>query len=142
MRVTVDDIFRDASLRTAVKVGWLVNDNQGEFGGAIYWFSRDGKRRYQISEHQALDFLSLPSGVHAIEGLNHMGTDRGSLIRIARPTPGARWKATTISLLPSRPYAASVRRNGTILIVLSNAVVSDHTPLVLRVDAGSPHAEH
>ena len=133
-----DDIFSGASSRAAVKNGWLVSHNRGEFGGAIYWFSRDGKRRYQISEHQVIDFLSLPSGVHAIEGLNHMASDRGSVIRIERPKPGARWKATTIALLPSEPSAASVLRNGTILIVLSSAVVSvgtDGGMYTLLVDA-------
>jgi len=67
-----------------VEDGWLTGFNDGEFGAALYWFSRDGKQNYKISDHQVIDFFSGLDGIYAIEGLGHMGYVRGSVIRIAR----------------------------------------------------------
>jgi hypothetical protein len=126
--------FEGGSAFAAVDNGWLVGFNQGEFGAALYWFSQDGKRCYKISDHQVVDFVSLPDGIYAIEGLAHLGTSTGSVIRIARATASARWNAATITKLPFAPYAQSLRRDGTMLITLSNSLVSigpDHTPRTL-----------
>lgn len=116
--------FRGASAFARVDDGWLVGFNQGEFGAALYWFSADGKRNYKVSDHQVADFFSLPGGLHAIEGLAHMGMSEGSVIRITRPQPRARWQASTATKLPFAPYAVSVRRDGTMLITLSDSLVA------------------
>jgi hypothetical protein len=104
---------------SAVDDGWLVGFNHGEFGAALYWFSRDGKRSYKVSDHQVVDFFSLAGGLHAIEGLAHSSISKGSIIRVARPQPKARWQASTVTKLPFAPYAISVRRDGTMLVTLS-----------------------
>lgn len=130
--------FRGASAFAAVDDGWLVGFNQGEFGAALYWFSQDGKRNYKVSDHQVVDFFSLPDGVYAIEGLAHMGYSGGSVIRIARPKAGAHLEATTVAKLPFAPYALSLRRDGTMLITLSDSLVSvgpDHKIHTLLTDA-------
>ena len=116
--------FRGGSAFAEVDDGWLVGFNQGEFGAALYWFSRDGKRSYKVSDHQVVDFFSLPNGIHAIEGLAHMGMSEGSVIRIARPKAGAHWEAISVAKLPFAPYAVSLRRDGTMLITLSDSLVS------------------
>ena len=116
--------FRGGSAFAAVDDGWLVGFNQGEFGAALYWFSGDGKRSYKVSDHQVVDFFSLPDGIHAIEGLAHLSMSEGSVIRIARPKPGAHWEAISVAKLPFAPYAVSLRRDGTMLITLSDSLVS------------------
>jgi hypothetical protein len=116
--------FRGASAFAAVDDGWLVGFNQGEFGAALYWFSSDGKRNYKISGHQVVAFFSLSGGIHAIEGLAHLGMSQGSVIRIARPKDSARWQATSIVKLPFAPDAVSLRRDDTMLITLSDSLVS------------------
>jgi hypothetical protein len=118
------DGFRGASSFAAVDDGWLVGFNEGEFGAGLYWFSDDGRKKYKISHHQVVDFFTLPDGVHAIEGLVHLGMSEGSVIRIARRLPGARWEATTTKKLPFAPYAISVASNGTMLITLSDVLIS------------------
>ncbi|MDR0276200.1 MAG: hypothetical protein LBI48_12880 [Burkholderiaceae bacterium] len=70
-----------------------------------------------------MDFFSLPDGLHAIEGLSHLSMSEGSVIRIERPQPGARWQAATVTKLPFAPYAVSVRRDGTALVTLSDSLV-------------------
>jgi hypothetical protein len=116
--------FREASSFARVDDGWLVGFNQGEFGAALYWFSPGGQRDYKISNHQVVDFFSLPDGIHAIEGLAHLSMSTGSIIRITRPEPDARWQASTVTKLPCAPYAISVRRDGTMLVTLSYSLVS------------------
>src|SRR5439155_7075107 len=116
--------FRDASAFASVDDGWLVGFNQGEFGAALYWFSRDGKSSYKISDHQVVNYFSLSEVVHAIEGLAHMCLSHGSVIRIARSKDTELWQATSIAKLPFAPCAISVRRDGTMVITLSDSLVS------------------
>lgn len=106
-----------------VEDGWLVGFNQGEFGGALYWFSPDGQRNYKVSDHQIVDFLSLPNGLYAIEGMAHIMISEGSVIRISRSQPNARWQATTFVKLPFAPDAVSLSRDNAMLITLSDALV-------------------
>lgn len=116
--------FHGGGRCTKVEDGWLVGFNQGEFGAALYWFSNDGTRNYKVSDHQVVNFVTLPDGVYAVEGLAHMGISRGSIIRIARNKASDRWEATTVADLPFAPYAVVLRRDGTMLITLSGALVS------------------
>lgn len=116
--------LQNASAFATVDDGWLVGFNQGEFGAALYWFSADGKRSYRISDHQVVDFFSRPDGIHAIQGLAHLGISEGSVIRIARSKAGSRWQARSIAPLPFAPYAVSTRRDGATLITLSDSLVS------------------
>jgi hypothetical protein len=116
--------FHGASAFAKVDDGWLVGFNRGEFGAALYWFSRDGKHSYKISDHQVVSLFSLSGSVYAIEGLAHMGLSRGSVIRITRPKRNARWQAMSVVKLPFAPRAVSLRRDGTMLITLSDSLVS------------------
>jgi hypothetical protein len=116
--------FRRASAATSVDDGWLVGFNEGEFGGALYWFSRDGKRSYPISDDQIVDFFSLAGDIYAIEGLAHLSASRGSILRISRPKAGAPWRAQSVVALPYAPYAVAVRRDGTAMITLSDSLVA------------------
>lgn len=116
--------FKEGGAFAAVDDGWLVAFNEGEFGAALYWFSRSGKNSYKISDHQIVDFFSMPDGICAIEGLAHLTLSEGSVIRIKRPEAGGRWQAITVTKLPFAPYAVSVRKDGTMLITLSQSLVS------------------
>jgi hypothetical protein len=125
--------FSRASATAAVDDGWLVGFNQGEFGGALYWFSRDGKRSYPISDDQIVDFFSRADGIYAIEGLAHLGGSRGSVLRISRPKERAPWHAQSVAALPSAPYAVAVLRDGTAVITLSYSLVSVGTDLKVKI---------
>ena len=104
--------------------GWLVGFNQGEFGATLYWFSDDGAHNYKVSHHQVVAFVTLPDGIYAVEGLVHLGISRGSIIQVARTKAGDHWEATTIADLPFALYAVVLRHEGTMLITLSDALVS------------------
>lgn len=104
--------------------GWMIGFNRGEFGAALYWFSHDGARNYRISDHHLVGFFQLPNGLHAIEGSSHLGAARGSVIRIAPEPANGRWHAQTTIRLPDAPEAVAVKSDGTMLITLSDALVS------------------
>ena len=118
------DGFLGANRFRKVDDGWLVGFNHGEFGAELYWFDRDEKHHYMISGDHVVAFFSLPDGIYAIEGLAHMNRSCGSVIRIARPTKSAHWQVSRVVGLPSAPSAVAVRRDGSMLIVLSDSLVS------------------
>jgi hypothetical protein len=118
------DKFQGANRFRMVDDGWLVGFNHGEFGAALYWFDRSGKQHYKISNDQVVSFFSLPDGIYAIEGLAHMGASCGSVVRIARPAPGAHWAAQRVVHLPYAPTTVAVRRDGSMLIALTDSLVS------------------
>lgn len=118
------DRFDEPSVFAQVDDGWLVGFNHGEFGAAIYWFSRDGSRNYKISNHQIVDYVSTPEGMLAVEGLAHLGSSQGSLIRIGRTNGEGRWKTESLTRLPAAPYAVSRCRDGMLLITLSDSLVA------------------
>jgi hypothetical protein len=110
-----------------VQDGWLVAFNHGEFGAALYWFNENGSQNYKVSDDQVVAFALLPDRLLAVEGLAHMVTSKGAIIRIERSTDQGRWTAHTVAKLPFAPYAVVVQHggqhDGRILIVLSDALV-------------------
>jgi hypothetical protein len=64
--------------------------------------------------------------------------DRAVVIQIKRPRPSARWQAMRVVRLPFAPNTVVVRRDGSIVIVLSDSLVSvdrDHHVNTLIADA-------
>jgi hypothetical protein len=118
------DIFvaRPETAVQRVNDGWLVGFNDGEWGGALYWFSLDGKRNYKISDHRVVDFFTGLDGVYAIEGLAHMDYVRGAVIRIARADPDDHWRASIVANVPDAPCTVSVRRDGTAFITTPSSI--------------------
>ncbi|MEO8796302.1 MAG: hypothetical protein ABI551_00325, partial [Polyangiaceae bacterium] len=76
----------------AVEDGVLVGFDDGEYGGALYWFSRDGKARQKLGSENVIGFATLENGLVAVTGLAHLGMSIGHLIHVAKD--GAEWKAT------------------------------------------------
>ena len=85
--------------------GWLVGDHEGEFGGALYWFSSDGKSRYKISDHQVEGFVRILGVVCVLEGLSHRMMSVGSMVCLERDLKWRRWRAHEVAKLPADPLA-------------------------------------
>jgi hypothetical protein len=116
-----------------VKDGWLVGFNKGEWGGALYWFSDDGRKNYYISDHQIVELFSLKGGIYATEGLAHLHTSRGSIITINYEPSTQRWGAAPFAELPFAPCAATIAPDGTMLITTSDAVVAIGSDRKVRI---------
>lgn len=124
--------FKKATIFKRVDDGWLVGFNHGEFGAALYWFNHNGKSHYKISNHWIVDFFMLSDGIYAIEGLSHGNLSRGSVIRIAQSKKTKKWEVILVVQLPSTPCAVSIRKDGSVLLTLSNGLVSIGTDGKLR----------
>jgi len=81
--------------------GFLVGYNKGEWGGKLYWFSRDTKSHYRISDHQVTGFVRHGTDVFAFEGLSHMMPGHGSMIKLEKRR--GKWTARTIVNLGGEP---------------------------------------
>ncbi|HTE19585.1 MAG TPA: hypothetical protein VK689_14550, partial [Armatimonadota bacterium] len=93
--------------------GWLAGFDAGEFGGSLWWFSPDGKREHQISEHQVRGFFHTNTGILATAGLSHENVSEGQVLRIRRGSKG-RWIATPLVNLGHRPEAAMLENKRTL----------------------------
>lgn len=104
--------------------GWLVGFNDGEWGGALYWFNPNGTAKYRISKHQIVDFVQTSNRIFAIEGLAHLSLSEGSIISICRSSNQGPWQITGLYRLPQAPYAVVQHLDGNLLVVLSDSFVS------------------
>ena len=95
--------------------GYLVGFNRGEWGGELYWFSKDGKKRYKISGHQIVQFIERDDKIYAIEGLAHLGLTGGSIIEIKKQKK--KWVAKEFLKLPTTPQAIKLDSKGNFIVV-------------------------
>jgi hypothetical protein len=119
--------FKEVSAIAPVSDGYLVGFNEGEWGAALYWFARDGKCCYKVSGHQVVDFVVVSKTLYAIEGLAHLLSVDGSIIKITRPNACGRWEAREWVKLPFTPETVSLTRDQTMIITLSDALVAVDT---------------
>jgi hypothetical protein len=70
--------------------GSLIGLDVGEFGGGLWWFSSDGKSSRKLSDENVLGFAKTASGILAIGGLAHMGSDDGHVLRVGSGAGGNR----------------------------------------------------
>jgi hypothetical protein len=104
-----------------VEDGWLVAYNGGEWGGALWWFSPDGKRGRKVSSHRVNQFVRTKDGLFAVEGLAHGVADFGSVVRLAKRKGD--WKATTFATLPACGWAAAALPDGTVFVAAGRGLV-------------------
>ena len=106
-----------AGLIDAIEVedGYLVGFNRGEWGGELYWFSKNGKERYEISGHQIVQFIERDNKIYAIEGLAHLGLTGGSIIEIKKQK--RKWVAKEFLKLPTTPRAIKLDSKGNFIVV-------------------------
>lgn len=108
--------------RQVLKVddGYLVGFNHGEFGGSLFWFSSDGARYYRISDSHLQQFILRDREIYAIQGLAHMGSNQGSIMRI---TKKQKWSAIDYLRLPSAPRAITIDKQNNFLVISSSALL-------------------
>lgn len=99
-----------------VNDGFLIGFYAGEWGGRLYWFSKDGKQNYKISDHMVIQFIKRQKRLYAIQGSAHMGESYGSIIELNKVD--GRWTAKEYLHLPSAP-AGIVLYKATNFIVIT-----------------------
>ncbi|HET6327802.1 MAG TPA: hypothetical protein VFG04_24170 [Planctomycetaceae bacterium] len=102
--------------------GWIIAFNAGEFGGGLWWYAPDGQSRYMISYHRVQGFLQTDQGLLALEGLAHLGSDRGEIIQISRGANG-KWMSERVVNLGSAPDAATRDKDGSLIVVTTKGLL-------------------
>ena len=102
--------------------GYLVGFNRGEWGGEFYWFSKDGRKKYEISGHQIVRFIMRNNKIYAIEGLAHLGLSGGSIIEIEKKRK--KWTAKEYLKLPTAPQAVQLDSKDNFVVVTSSSLLS------------------
>ena len=101
--------------------GWLVAFNQGEFGAELWWFSKNGQSSYKISNDQVKQFIATDRGIYAIQGLAHMSSRRGSLIKIEKGKD--RWLSILEADFKGSPSVILRMHDNAFIVVLTNSLV-------------------
>jgi hypothetical protein len=97
----------------ATSSGWLAGFDAGEFGGGLWWFSRDGSQTVELLSENVHAIYQIERGILILTGLDHMGLNYGHLYRF-NDVPG---KPTVTSLADfgGSPEASTVDSGGIII---------------------------
>jgi hypothetical protein len=70
----------------AVKVedGWISGFNFGEFGGGVYWISKDGRKIKQLIHENLVFIYTIDDEIWVFTGLLHLGLDFGHVLKLSR----------------------------------------------------------
>ena len=112
-RINITDPLAGKVDVVKVKNGYLIGFNRGEWGGELYWFSKNGKKRYEISGHQIVQFIKRDNKIYAIEGLAYLSI--GSIIEIEKKM--RKWVAKEFLKLPTAPEAIQLDSKGNFIVV-------------------------
>lgn len=92
----------------AVADGFVIGFDAGEWGGSLWWYSKDGAQSTKLADENVHGLVAFGAdAVGAIEGLSHMGTSEGRVRWIER---GGGWHGageTKLDAGPSTFVAAS-----------------------------------
>lgn len=95
--------------------GFLVGLNKGEFGGGLYFIKTDGKDGYQMANFLNIhSIFEYNSKYFSIEGLAHLGGQRGQIIEIFKEDE--LWKYKSLTKLIEVPDLVADYNNGKIIV--------------------------
>ncbi len=118
-------IFRGKRSVLKVDDGFLVGFYRGEWGGNLYWFSKDGASKYKISNDEIVDFKIRDNKIYAIEGLSHLSTSEGSIVEIKKQND--KWTTVEYLKLPFAPDAFELDSKNNFVIITSTSLISVDT---------------
>lgn len=110
-----------------VKNGYLVSFNKGEFGGGMYWYSKNGKKKYEIfssifSIPPPVQFIKRDNKIYAIVGIAHLSMSYGYIIKIEKVKE--KWEPEEYIKLPDAPHAVQLDSKDNMLVFTSSGLYS------------------
>jgi hypothetical protein len=103
-----------------VSNGFLVGFDKGEWGGGLWWFSKNGEDNYRISDENIKSVVSVADSTLAIAGLAHLGINSGKVFELQHDEE--KWTIARSLELGAAPCAVVKANNGAIIIVTTNGV--------------------
>lgn len=113
---------RTTTVGAAFRDGALVGHNHGEFGGSIEWWPRDGGARFELLHVNPVVWTQFRGEAVVAEGLIHLGTNRGAVLRFER-RDGRRWRIHRLAELDAAPLAALRESDSEWLLLLFDGLV-------------------
>lgn len=113
--------YEEHALR--VDDGWLSTVDFGEWGGGVYWFSRDWKTQERLFHGNANKIDQMKDGLYCLGGLAHLGSREGYLLSLKKV--GGKWRASKVCDLPTAPEASCVLNSTTFLFALDKVYQVD-----------------
>jgi len=118
------------SFSVSVPGGRLGADNRGEFGGSIWW-QPDDSSEISLGPANLLAFVPMPHELLGLEGLAHMGTNYGRVLRFVRRADG--WRVDTILQLGEAPSAYTLVPPDSLFVVTTGHLLVIHGSTVRPV---------
>jgi hypothetical protein len=115
--------MRGVAITAKTSDGWLIGFDAGEFGGGLWWFSKNGSTTRPISEENIHALVPRGDLVLVLTGLDHMGSNVGAIYAYR---PDNHPSSTSLSLLAdlgSSPGAASLTEGGDLFIATQGKVL-------------------
>lgn len=112
-----------STIRSIKKVenGFIIGLNGGEFGGGLWFLSKDGESAYEIAPYKRIrQIFEFNNKTYVLEGLAHMGGNYGSLLEIKKEQ---KWKIHKTFNLPDAPNFA-IFKNDLVLIITSEHIMT------------------
>jgi len=105
--------------KARVSDGWLVGSDT-EFARGVWWFSLDGRTRYQVAvpdllTPQIVGFVRGPEDLYVLHGVPSY--DSGEIWRVTKAEDGSRWKMERFATLRHGPYIAAPYGEGCLVVV-------------------------
>jgi hypothetical protein len=119
LKLSKEMIGRRSILQTAD--GWLLGFDAGEFGGGLWWFSKDGKEEKKLLPQNVHAIYETPDGVFVLAGLAHLGLDSGEIDQFT--TTPERVSVKYVASLGGSPEASALTPDGQIVIATMSSVL-------------------
>lgn len=101
--------------------GWLVGFDAGEFGGGLWWFSRDGSQTIELLSENVHAIYQIKKSILILTGLNHMGLNYGHVYKFDDTSDKA--TVTSVADLGGSPEASTVDSGDNIIVATPDRVL-------------------
>jgi hypothetical protein len=112
-----------AGKRSVLEVsdGWLIGLDAGEWGGGLWWFSRDGRTKQKLLSDNVKSIYNTSKGTLVLTGLAHLDHDDGSVYRFTDTADkiSVRW----LSKLGRAPEASTLDEAGDVIVATMNSIL-------------------
>jgi hypothetical protein len=119
VKLTKDMVGRPSLFRTID--GWLIGFDAGEFGGGLWWFSRDGRDKKKLLSNNVHAIYETTDGIFVLAGLAHLSLDNGEIHQFVETQDEISLRL--ISNLGGSPEASTVQPDGQIIVATMHSVV-------------------
>jgi hypothetical protein len=104
-----------------VEGGFLVGFDAGEWGGALFWFAKDGSGARRLASENVRGLVALgPDAAIAIEGLAHLSISEGRVRWLERK--GGAFAVTGETQLPDAPQTYVAAGNSVYVLTTSSLI--------------------